>query len=802
MIKLLITILVSVIACSGNLLASELTKVSRINTKDMLQIYFTFDAAPTFSATSTKRRIDVLFNKTKIAKDQPLISTDDKVVKVLTRNIKDDIIFSIFFRYQPQNFKITPNSNNSVVLEVLLGNEYSTSYKNLANKLKGLTIVDRSTPDFTNPYILSPYKSDWTSFFSNYESPLQIDIPVVFTPPPFPIIELLPPGRSKNLDLLSKDLMALGENNSWDALATSLLEKLQITTGPEAQKMLALTYGEALMRNGDFEGAFKQLYLLKEEYKDERLGTYASYLLTWLRAKYEDPYIAVYEYRTLAPYISDNSPLAPYFLLSQIETALAAKEYKHLNKLLQKDSIALPAEIQERIKIRQADYWFAIDQPIKAYAAYKLNKDSPLLRSQPYSYGGHCSTLYDQRYFKLAASEYKNLRSLVEGENRIAKVAYRELMAKLKFTDGDTLIGDFSQIENAYSHTDSGTLAAIKKNDLQLLKERDWSDNRLNNYKDISTRSATRSIREEAEFKIILIHALREENETAVTLLHKFLRDFQTGNVRITAQALLIDILPKEINRLVNETQYVDALVLAKQNKVLFQNNWINSNFLVDIAKAYHKVGIYDEAQKLYLYLIEIMSADQREAYYLPMIQATFDHGNFSLVEDYAAQYTYNYPEGAYSKDILLLRLKALMADTRLTEALQALPKTLPDDGAFHPISATLYFRTDNYKETVTVLEEYAELVETLSQQQYFFLAESYYRTENLTDAKSIFSQVTEENPFYHQSLYRLAEIHRLQGENDLALTFLRKIVETEENSQWKQYAERDLQYDLAKDRY
>jgi len=800
--KLLFTILASLILCSSNLLAAELIKVSRVDTKDILQIYLSFDTPPTFSGTTNKRRIDVLLEDTKILKDLQFIIPDDKIVKVLTRNKNNDLIISLFFRYQPQKYKITRNSNNSVVLEVLLGNEYSNSYKDLANKLKGLTIVDRATPDFTNPYIISPYKSDWTSFFSNYESPLQIELPVTFTPPPFPIIELLPPEGSKNLDLLSEELMTLGENNSWDTLATALLDKLQVTSGPEAQKILALTYGEALMRSADFEGAFKQLYLLKEEYKDERLGTYANYLLIWLRAKYEDPYIAEYEYRSLAPVISDNSPLAPYFFLSQIETSLATKEYKHLNKLLQKDSIALPADVQERIRIRQADYWYAIDQPIKAYAAYKLVKDSPLLRFQPYSYGGYCSTLYDQRHFKAAASEYKNLRPLVEGENLIGKIAYREMMSRLKFTDGDTLISPFSQIENAYFDTDAGALSAIKNNDLQLLKDRQWSNDRLNNYRDISNRASTRSIREDAEFKIILIHTLRDENETAVNLLHKFLRTFQTGNVRITAQALLIDILPKEINRLVDEGEYVAALVLAKKNKVLFQNNWINSKFLVDIAEAYHKVGIYDETQKLYLYLIEIMSADDREAYYLPMIQATFDHGNFSLVEDYAAQYTYNYPEGAYAKDILLLRLKALIADERLSEALQALPAPLPADGSFNPISATLYFRTDNYLKTVSVLEEYSNVTEELTQLQYYLLAESYYRTDNLTAAASTFAKVSEDNHFYHQSLYRLSEIHRQQGKNDLALTFLQKIVETEENSRWKQYAERDLQYNSTKDRF
>lgn len=800
--RILLIILLSGILWPGGLLASELVKISRVDTKDILQIYFSFDASPTFSGTANKRKIDVHFANTTAAQDLQFLATDSKIVKVLTRREKNELICSLFFRYQPQTFKLTPNANNSIVLEVLLGNEYSNSYKNLANKLKGISIVDRAIPDFTNPYILSPYKSDWTSFFSNYESPIQIDIPVTFTPPPFPLIELLPPGRSKNLDLLSKKLMDLGENKSWDALATALLDKLQGTTGTEAQKMLALTYGEALMRKGDFEGAFKQLYLLKDEYKDEHLGTYAAYLLIWLRAKYEDPYIAEYEYRSLVPLVSDKSPLAPFLLLSRIETALATKEYKQLNTLLQIDSIALPAEIAERVKIRQADYWFATHQPIRAYAAYKLIQDSPLLRSQPYSLGGHCSTLYDQRYFQVAADEYKNLRTLVEGEKLVGEVAYREMLARLKFTEGSELIGQFSQIENAYSETDAGIRAAIKKTDLLFLKDSQWSDKALVSYQEIAHRTSLRSMREEAEFKIILLHALNGKNHLAVPLLHRFLREFQTGNVRITAQALLIDLLPKEIKRLVDEKEYIDALVLAKKNKNLFQKNWIDSMFLVDIAEAYHKVGIYDEAQKLYLYLIEIMSADQREDFYLPMIQATFAHGNFSLVEDYAAQYSYNYPKGKYANEVLLLRLQALTADERLTEALQALPSPLPVDGSFHPLAATLYFRTDDYKKTATVLDEYLQQTGSLSQQQYFFLAESYYRSGDLSAAGRVFPKITEDNIFYHQSLYRLAEIHRQQGKGDLALTFLRKIVETEEKSPWKQYAERDLQYELTKDLY
>ena len=800
--RLFLILLIVSIPYHFDLAASELKKISRVNVKDILQIYFSFDEPPAFSGTANERRLDITFTSSERAKDLELLSPDDKVVKILTRMDGKDLIVSLFFRYQPQKFTLSPNVNNGVVLEVLLGNEYSKSYKNLADKLKGLTVVDRATPDFTNPYILSPYTSDWRSFFSSYESPVHIDIPVTFTPPPFPVVALLPPSSRANLDLLSGEMMDLAANHSWDKLAAQLLEKLQAASSSEVGKKLALTYGEALMRAGSFTGAYKQLYLLKEQYRDERLGSYAHYLLIWLQAKFQDPYIAEYEYRKLAPAVSEKSPLAPFFLLSQIETSLVTGEYKNLNKLLQTDSIALPPEVQERIRIRQADYWYAIEQPIKAYAAYKLLENSPYLRSQPFSYGGYSSTLYDQRYFEAAAEGYKNLKALVEGENRIGSLAYREHMARLKFTDRDDLIDAFSQIENAYSSTDAGLLAAIKKNDLLFLQDKQWMDKAADNYKSIADRASNRFIREEAEFKSILIHVLNGENETAVSMLNEFLRKFQTGNVRITAQALLIDILPKEINRLVEQTDYIGALVLAKKNKDLFLNNWIDSKFLVDIAEAYHKVGIYDEAQRLYLYLIEIMTVDAREKYYLPMIQATFDHGNFSLVEDYADQYSYNYPEGTYTKEILLLRLQSLIADERLTEALQVLPGELPEDYSYHPLAATLYFRTDRYKETVIILEEYLSHTDTLDQLQYYFLAESYYRTGDITAAAATFSRVSKDNMFYQQSLYRLAEINRGLGEDKLALSFLQKIVETEENSLWKQYAERDLQYESKKNRY
>jgi tetratricopeptide (TPR) repeat protein len=192
------------------------------------------------------------------------------------------------------------------------------------------------------------------------------------------------------------------------------------------------------------------------------------------------------------------------------------------------------------------------------------------------------------------------------------------------------------------------------------------------------------------------------------------------------------------------------------------------------------------------------MPIEQREDLFLPMIQATFDNGNFSLVEDYAAQYTYTYPDGLYRTEIIYFRLRALVADERLSDALQLLPDPLPDDRAFYELATSLFFRTDHYRECLDAAKKLSKKKVSLSQKEQFMLAESLFRTGLYEDAEGAFIAITEESDFFQQSLYRLAELARQKGNEKKALRFFEKLVETEKNSLWKQYAERDLQFAKA----
>ena len=795
---LTIYIAILVVILTQNVEAIELQKISRLDNKDIIQLYLYFDSPPQFTSLQNERRIDLVFTDVVTAENLKMLTEDSKIVKILSRQLEDQFILSLFFRYKPQRYSLQQSSQNNAVFEVLLGNEYSSTYQELSEKLKGLILLERPLVDNANPYYTTPYTKDWFSFFSQYESPIQLSVPVRFSHPPFPFVALLPPNNEENLSIFTKELLDLADQELWDTLAIEILERFQNTKDLEKQKLLALTYGEVLGRRGDFSGAYKQLYLLRQEFQEEIIGTYAGFLLAHLRCIFENPYIALQEYFELDSLISVKYPIAPYFLLAKIDASLATGDYDTLNSLLLTDNIALPENVVDKIRIRQADYWYALKKPIQAFASYRLQYDSPALPEMPHSLAGLSNTLYQQKEYKLAARYYKRLAGLVTDKELLGLVSFRRNMAILKFTSPETVIDSLSQIENSFPDTEAAYRAAMKKNDLLYLADRNWAPNALSNYAEIAEKCPLRAVREEALFKQAIIHAQLDEKGKAIKLAQKVLREFQTGELRTVVLALLIDILPQQITELVEEKKYIEALVLAKQNRQLFEKNWLDYEFLSEIAEAYHRIGIYDEAQKLYLYLIGITSVEKRESFFLPMIQSTFLHGNFSLVEEYAEQYFYNYPNGAYKDDILFIRLEALVADERLGEALALLPEPLPNTPEFNAFTALLYFRTDNYQGCLERLIMLQKMSIEFSGQQQFMFAESLYQTGDYGQAMIEFQKISSMNQFHEQSLYRQAELERRKGNEKKALTLFEKIVEKGKDDRWIQYAERELSFAKA----
>ena len=216
---------------------------------------------------------------------------------------------------------------------------------------------------------------------------------------------------------------------------------------------------------------------------------------------------------------------------------------------------------------------------------------------------------------------------------------------------------------------------------------------------------------------------------------------------------------------------------------------------MASIAKAYQQVGIHDEAQRVYIYLLEMSDIDNREKFFLPLIQSVYDRGDYGLVEDYGSQYSYNYPEGIDLQPILILRLRGLIGSFRYSDARELLPEPLPDNEEIRLLAADISFHEKEYGMARDILNDLRAGGKTLNETSLFFLAESLFQLKVFMEAKPLFQELSDDQLHGPQSLYRLAEIARAEGEEANALKIFEKIVEKEGDSLWKRYAEKELEY-------
>ncbi|MCP3901656.1 MAG: hypothetical protein GY707_18255, partial [Desulfobacteraceae bacterium] len=444
-------------------------KLRKADGKNSIQIYFSLNQLPEFTTKVKGKRVDVILKELVIFDQSFEFPTDDKIIKFLYLPRENKTVFTFFLRFTPQNVDLVSPSKNTLVLDILLGNPFTKSYPDLSTKLQGITIVSKQQKDFANPFIASPYSRNWKSFFTSYEAEIKIKAPIKYSLPDFPIISLLPPGKLDNLKILPEEILELASQNLWEDIQPLILKIIQIEQVPETKKMLVLTLGEVLLRAKNYSGAFKQLYLLDDKYKDEHIGIFAKYLLIRLRAEHENPYIADYELRNMESLIDNDNPLAPYYIISQMETSLASHQYGRLKSLLNRDDVSFSGNTLKLRDLRQADYWYATGDYIKAFVGYRLMGKSNFFLQHSLSLNGYCDTLYRQKQYPKATSCYQYLGGIVDDKKGLSLISYRRAMSA-RFTrrqaDMHTI---FSTIENTFPGTEAGFRAALKKTDIQFL---------------------------------------------------------------------------------------------------------------------------------------------------------------------------------------------------------------------------------------------------------------------------------------------------------------------------------------------
>lgn len=777
--------------------SSTLEKIGRSDGDNSVRLHCWFNTIPLYTISEKEKRIDLILRQTLVAPDLPLPETDDKLVKILSSTRGDTTTISLFFRYPPRKVATEPAPDvNKLTLSILLDNNFITSQPDVAGCGEPESKSGHREQGTSNPKEASPHAGNWKSFIRDYEAPIRIDPAVQFSLLPFPAISLLGADLGEGSAILPPATTREAGTIPWNDLIPLLVAAINGEGDQEKRKRLMLTYAEVLLRAGNADEAHRQLFILASQSGSEPIGALAQYLLQRLRAEHGDPWLADVELKKLEGSLEKNSPILPWLTLTRIETALATKRFDQMRALLQRTDLAHPADAAPLLTMRQADYHLAAGDYARALELYRPLDQSGILTTNSASLNGFCAALYDQKQFKEAERCYDRLAKdeSVNTRQHLGMITFRKVMAQLHQNPKPKLINNFAQIEMTYPNSEAGVRAALKQIDLKLDTLKNYEKQAVGYYHHLAETAENRSIREEAMIKEAVVHRLLDQKGPCVDVLMTFLRDYRNSPLHDTALALLIEVLPdllKENNR---NGRYVETLVLAKKNRQLFINDWIDIRVLADMAEAYHHFGLLNEAARMHHYLLEINTRENDNPHYLPLIRIASEQADSDLVEEYATRYASRYPKGRDLDDILYLRLQNLLTHGKYQEALALAAGRGSREPRFRLLQASLLFHLDDHAKAVAILEELSISETSEDQDALFMLAESAYQLGDTEKAQRLFLALQSNQTRQNQALFRLAEIARQQGQPEKALKLFQQIVETPDDSFWKKLARKELE--------
>jgi tetratricopeptide (TPR) repeat protein len=769
--------------------ASVLNIVNRIDETTQLQIFLHFDHRPSFTIETTGRRVNVELEDTVVAETINEIITDERMIRMVSRQQGTSTVLSFYFRYPPQ--RVTTESREEtgmLMLDIVPGNPLSARYPELSAQFNGVTVLSRRTSDSLNPLNISPYVHDWKSFFTLHESPVTITPPPRLGLPPFPLAAAMPPEIAID-QWLSPEIKGLADATRWQE-AYRLL-RVQLTEQPDEslKERILLTYAETLVRAEEYREPYVLLQSIAREYPDTPMATLAQLLFTYLEADNGDLFSAAHELETLCRQMEDASLFPTHCTMLLAETTLASGRPADANAILAKMDVGNDPQLYDRRLLRRADLLYDANDIAAALTAYReLSEHQPkLVHTDPMSLARFTDVLYREQHYREAGENYRILGELLIDKPYQDLALFREAISQLRFpeTERRGRIG-LVQIQDAFPQAEGGQRALLKQTDLDYASGRIDAAAASAAYSRLGQEAGTVALREEASFKLALVNALAGNHRESVEQCMDLLRGFQSGALRTETMALLFQQLPGVIRRLVHDQEYIQALALAMQNRTYFARGWLDTGLLYDIVEAYSALGLITETIQTYQYLFEISLPIEAEQLYLPFIRTLSLAGQHVRAEEFADRYFLRHPQGNDGPAIFLLKVHALFASGRDEQAI----RLLESDHRLHTpqlrlLGARIYFSRQQWIQVIDILtdpdlESFLTINEPL-----FFLAESYFQTGQATRAAPLFRQLTTQENGSEQAKFRLAQIAAQHENQQEALNLFEELAEKGTDPLW-----------------
>ncbi|NNK56864.1 MAG: hypothetical protein HKP44_06090 [Desulfofustis sp.] len=787
--SLILTLLFFIVSISEGS-GAQLTRISTSESATSTQIYAHFDELPLYQERLSDRRLDLTLIDTRAMEFLVQPEPDDVIIKTLVVQQQEDTRLSIFFRYAPQGLSISSTSDSTLIIDLIPGNRFTGSFRELGSSLGLMVPVEQRQETLISPLAFTPYKNNWRSFFADFE-----DTPIL-TPdpaplfPPFPLTSLLSSGEAPILPIIEE----LDKQNMFESLRR-IQKQLKSINKEEERKYYAITHADILFRLGSVEAALTQYKLLADTYGYDDAGNLAVYAAALIEIGTHKFHLAQVRLTKLLDRLPARHLLIPLVRFAIAETHLATGQYEQMNQLL--DLGDFPPSLHESVELRRADHAYGTGRFDEAFATYDKFYGSEVMAAKPLSINHYCSMIFNRQAYDKSRRCYLDLASMLNEFNTAGSAHYLATLAELK---AEKLSVNpeiqFGTIIERFPGTEAALLAEMKQADICALRQDECAENASQWFRRIAGRAASRAVAESATFKEALVLFLEGQPSISIELLQKMLRTYQSGELQDQAQALLIQLIPSEIERLLDAGLDIEAIALAQQNRALFEKGWLDDALLFDIGLAFERLAMHPEALQLFLYLKNGSTGLYGEDLLFATIRTAHALGAHHLVEDLASEYTYRYPEGVHELDVLYFRLDCMYAVGQIDEALLLLPVPLPQRLDFRFLGATLNFQKRRYQSAADILLPVYQLQrKEFSSDTIYILAESLYELGEFTKSEELFVLLAETEKYRRTARHRIVLISGWHGKQHISELNRLFLAEKTDSDPWHRFAVQDSRY-------
>lgn len=762
--------------------------LNRMTKEDSLassRVLLDFSTLPEYRIEPSGQRIDLFFSDASAAPTLHLLPEDDKIVKILLARSQKELMVSLLLRQIPANVTVAANQATTTVELELFWQEAGGSRPAIAFRISGLPSRQSSTSS-SQSMIKSKFRGQWQKFFSEYQTPLLMDLPLKISLPILPRF-----GFEEASPSFAAILNAFENRDPQKALA--LLQKISpADLSPDGLQKKHLLQAEALLRGGSAQQSLIILESVPEKDLSAKLRQRIGYLHNLALALTGDHYGAMAWHADLEKLFGEGPYRHPFQLLQAEIALLNDNGQLALKKLLWKNS-RWPKDLRSIRQLRIADAQVATGQSREALAHYKkLIKNSQLPTDDLYSFQQAAKALFDNQQWEQAHLLYQRLSTLLHKADATSQALFLSSLATYHNGDQQSAMLQFRLLREDFTGTSGDLRAWMKMLDhgLATMEERHLLQG-LRDYPAILSLTSDRQLREEIIFKLGVTLHLHGEPLRAIETLGKFRRNFASSPLRAEAEALMAEILPPELENLISKGEDLEAVILLEKYRELLIRGDGKWPFLPKLAKAFTRLGLFDRGCRVYLYLMDHAKSDEdAEFFYLPLTSLYYDRDEYALADKYSTAYLKQYPKGADRTALFLLRLRALYKLARFEEAAELLQKKqYPRSTEIELLATQIYWELGDYNKVIDFANRLGDRGEAIPPSGLLLEAEALRRLGHAKQALPLYEVLAEEGTFGDQATYRCGQILLAKGERAKALKLFQNLVEKGKNALWQQLA-------------